>query len=178
MNSGASAKRSQQFTEDLRQCQAGLLRYIFALVRNGEDAQDVFQQTCLTLWEKYDDFDRSRNFMAWACGVARFKVRKFQSQGRRRQIHFSDAFARRLADVQAGLKFEEPEARRSALPGCIEKLPPSQRELLSLCYGGEQRVAEVAEKLGRSASSVHNSLKTIREKLLDCIERAVREDER
>ena len=70
------------------------------------------------------------------------------------------------------------EARQSALPGCIDELPPSQRELLMLCYGDNQRVVEVAARLGRPVSGVHNSLRLIRAKLMDCIERAVREGER
>ena len=174
----AETERSQRFTEDLQQCQAGLLRYIFALVRNGEDAQDIFQQTCVVLWNKYDEFDPARSFMAWACGVARFKVRKFQSEHHRHQIHFSDEFSQRLAEVQIESSVREPDSRRLALPGCIDKLPPLQRELLMLCYGEGQRVAAVAEKLGRPVCSVHNSLKVIREKLLDCIERAIKEEER
>jgi DNA-directed RNA polymerase specialized sigma24 family protein len=65
-----------------------------------------------------------------------------------------------------------------ALPGCVDELPPSQRELLLLCYGENQPVAAVAAKLGRPVSGVHNSLRTIRAKLMECIERAVRKGER
>lgn len=174
----SDSKRSQEFTKYLQQCQAGLLRYIFALVRNSEDAQDVFQQTCIVLWDKFDEFDPARNFFAWACGVARFKALKFLRQYRRRQVRFSDEFAQRMAEVQIDSGMHELETRRTALPGCIDKLPPSQRELLMLCYGENQRVADVAARLGRSVGGVHHSLQTIREKLMECIERAVREDKR
>ena len=152
--------------------------YIFALVRNAEDAQDVFQQTCLVLWDKFDQFDRNQSFSAWACGVARFEIRKFLVQHRRHQARFSDDFAQRLAEVQIDSSSDEIEARRVALPGCIDRLPPPQQELLMLCYGEHQRVAEVAERLGRPVCGIHNSLRMIREKLMECIERAVRERER
>lgn len=171
-------ERSQKFTEYLQQCQAQLLRYIFALVRNGEDAQDIFQQTCVVLWDKLDEFDPTRSFLAWACGVARFKVRKFVAQHRRHQVPFSDEFAQRMAEVQVASSSNEFEARRTALPGCIDKLPPRQRELLMLCYGERQRIVTVAASLGRSAGGVRHSLQAIREKLMECIERAVREGER
>jgi DNA-directed RNA polymerase specialized sigma24 family protein len=49
---------------------------------------------------------------------------------------------------------------------------------LTLCYGEHRRVADVAIELGRPVCGVHNSLRTIREKLMACIERAVREGER
>jgi len=32
------------------------------------------QETCLTLWEKYDEYDPATPFCAWAFTVARFKV--------------------------------------------------------------------------------------------------------
>lgn len=172
------SETSRQFTEHLQQCQGELLRYIFILVRNGEDAQDVFQQTCMTLWEKFDQFDPSQKFLAWACGVARFKACKFLTQSRRHRARFSDDFAQQLADVRVASETANHEARRAALPGCVNKLSAAQQELLALCYGEHKRVAEVAVHLGRSVCGVHNSLRLIREKLMACIERAVREEER
>jgi RNA polymerase sigma-70 factor, ECF subfamily len=174
----ANSERSQKFTEHLQQCQGELLRYIFILVRNSEDAQDVFQQTCLTLWEKFDQFDPSQKFLAWACGVARFKACKFLTQCRRHRARFSDEFAQQLVQVRLNSEAAGHEARRAALPGCVDKLPAAQRELLKLCYGERKRVTEVAAHLGRSVCGVHNSLRLIREKLMACIERAVREEER
>jgi RNA polymerase sigma-70 factor (ECF subfamily) len=174
----SNPERSQRFTEQLQQCQAELLRYIFALVRNGEDAQDIFQQTCLVLWEKFDEFDPARNFLAWACGIARFKVRKYFTLHRRKQVPFSDEFAERMAQIQVVANSREVGDRQSALPGCIEKLPQPQRELLMLCYGEHQRIVDVAARLGRSAGGVRHSLQSIREKLMECIDRVVRGGER
>jgi RNA polymerase sigma-70 factor, ECF subfamily len=175
----ANPDRLQTFTDDLQRCQAQLTRYIFALVRNVEDAQDVFQQTCMVLWHKFEQFDPDQSgFLAWACGVARFEAYNFLKHHRRYRARFSDEFARRLAEFQVSSPSDTIEARRAALPGCIDKLSPSQRELLMLCYGEDQRVADVAAKLGRPTCGVHNSLRTIRAKLMECIERAVRGEDR
>jgi RNA polymerase sigma-70 factor, ECF subfamily len=171
-------ERSQTFTDQLQRCQAQLMRYIFALVRNVEDAQDVFQRTCLVLWGKFDQFDPAQSFLAWACGVARFEAYNFLKQHRRYRARFSDAFARRMAEFQASSPSDEIEAQRIALPQCIDELPPSQRELLMLCYGEDQRVVQVAAKLGRPVCGVHNSLRTIRAKLMECIKRVVGEGQR
>jgi RNA polymerase sigma-70 factor, ECF subfamily len=174
----ANTERSLKFTEHLQACQVQVLRYIFALVRNNADAQDVFQKTCMVLWDKFDQFNPNQNFTAWACGVARFEVRKFLTQHRRHQARFSDDFAQRLAEIQVDSRSKEIGARQVALPGCIAKLPPSQQSLLMLCYGEHRRVADVAASLGRSVCGVHHSLRAIRERLMACIERAVREEER
>jgi RNA polymerase sigma-70 factor, ECF subfamily len=173
-----SPENSQMFAEHLQQCQTQLMRYIFTLVRNVEDAQDVFQQTCIALWERFEQFDSDRSFLAWSYGVARFKAYNFLKQHRRYRARFSDEFAQRIAEAQVDSLSDEIEARQMALPDCVDKLPPSQRELLMRCYGEDQRVAEIAVSLGRSVCGVHHSLRTIREKLMECIERAVREGDR
>lgn len=171
-------ERSEIFAQHLQHCQTQVMRYIFTLVRNVDDAQDVFQQTCIALWDRFEQFDSDRSFLAWAYGVARFKAYNFLKQRRRYRARFSDEFARRIAEAQVCATSDEIDGRRMALPGCVDQLPPSQRQLLMLCYAENQRVVEVAAKLGRPASGVHNSLRIIRERLMECIERAVRETKR
>ena len=57
--------------------QSQLFGYIYSLVRDLDDADDLFQQTSLVLWDKFDLFDPSRSFVGWACGVARYEVLNF-----------------------------------------------------------------------------------------------------
>jgi len=89
--------RKEEFTEQLRQSHRQLLGYIFTLLRNLEDAQDVFQQTCIVLWDHFDEFEPGTNFTAWACTVAQFKVRDFLKCRRRYEAHLSEVFVERLA---------------------------------------------------------------------------------
>lgn len=173
MASTNDSERDRSFTELLQRNHRRLYGYIFALVRNYADAQEVFQQTSLTLWEKFDEYRQGTNFCTWACAVARFKAFDLLKQRRRREAHFSDDFNVKIAEVHARLPSEEFEARSVALEDCIEKLPPLQRDLLRKCFGGDSSVAAVAEELGRTPHSVYSSLRNIREKLLDCIETTV-----
>lgn len=50
--------------------QDDLRAFLASLVRNGHDREDVFQETVLTLWDKFDEYDRSRAFGAWAKGAS------------------------------------------------------------------------------------------------------------
>jgi RNA polymerase sigma-70 factor (ECF subfamily) len=43
-------RRQVEFAEQLRQAQSRLFGYIHALVRDLDDADDLFQQTTLILW--------------------------------------------------------------------------------------------------------------------------------
>ena len=174
----ADSDRDRRFTEQLERHHRRLYGYIFMMLRNHQDAQDVFQQTSLVLWEKFDEFQPATNFLTWACTVARFKALDFEKQQRRYRTRFSEAFQLRLSEVHASITSEEFEARSTALEDCVEKLPPVQRLLLRDCFTEGRSVAVVARELGRTPHSVYSSLRNIREKLLDCITLAVSEERR
>src|SRR5262249_39480637 len=63
-----------EFAELLRRHQSQLFAYIYSLVHNFDDADDLYQQTSVVLWDKFEQFDRSKRFVPWACGVARYEV--------------------------------------------------------------------------------------------------------
>ena len=75
--------RSNEFAELLTAQQRSLFAYICALVHNLRDAEDLYQEVALTLWEKFADYRSGTNFGAWAVATARFKVQAFL-RGKRR----------------------------------------------------------------------------------------------
>ena len=54
-----------------------LFTFILGIVHNMDDAEDVFQQTSIVLWQKFDQFAKGTDFVAWACSIARFKAINF-----------------------------------------------------------------------------------------------------
>lgn len=172
----SSKDRESRFTDHLQRNHRQLFAYLYALLRNYNDAQDVFQQTSLTLWEKFDEFQPDTNFMAWACSVARLKALNLLRRNRRYRAHFSEAFQVKLAAIQAALPTDTVNRRTLALQDCVEELPQNQQQLLRQCFGGEQTVSQVAEQLGRTTYSVYSSLRNIRKKLFDCIDQSVSQE--
>jgi RNA polymerase sigma-70 factor, ECF subfamily len=163
------AERARQFTDELRQCHHRLFNYVFALVRDINDAQDVFQETTIVLWKKYGEFQQGTNFAAWAFSVAQFKASEFLRSKRRYRARFSDEFVELIAATELRDETADTGVWQDNLDRCIEKLPPHQRQLLHDCYSGASSVAEIAASLGRPVRGLYNSLRTIREKLLVCI---------
>src|SRR5262249_51619563 len=140
-----------------------------SLVRDLNDADDLFQQTALILWKKFDEFDDRRSFLSWACGVARLEVANFiRSRGRHR-LYFSDNLALLLIEAHEELAEDEWEDRRDALARCVEKLRQGDQKLLRECYGSSAGIREAADKRGRSPQSVYNSLRRIRRTLFECV---------
>jgi RNA polymerase sigma-70 factor (ECF subfamily) len=160
-----------EFAEYLRCHQTRLYGYIHSLVRDLNDADDLFQRTTLILWRKFSEFDRRLCFFSWACGVARLEIANFLRSRARQRLYFSDDLNLLLVEAQAELADEELEARRDALGQCVEKLRQRDRELLTECYGDSVRGA--ALRRGRSPQSVYNSLRRIRRALHECIARTI-----
>jgi RNA polymerase sigma-70 factor (ECF subfamily) len=164
-----------EFAECLRRHQSQVYGYIHSLVRDLNDADDVFQQTTLVLWNKFAEYDRQRSFVAWACGVARIEVASFLRSRSRQRLYFTDDLNLLLVEAQEKLTVDELEERRAALVRCMQKLRDRDRQLLDACYsnGG---VNATAQRQGRSAHSVHNSLRRIRRALFECIRRTLVQD--
>lgn len=169
---GADALAAE-FAAHLNRVQEQLFGYIHSLVRNFNDADDLFQQTAVILWRKFGDYDRTRGFLSWACGIARFEVSNFLRTRSRSKLYFSDELNLLLIQAQERVAHDELEARRAALGKCVQKLRQRDRELLDECYADEGCVADVAQREGRSSQSVHNSLRRIRRALHECIGRTI-----
>ncbi len=167
-----------QFGEYLRRDQARLYGYIHSLVRDLSDADDLFQQTSLILWRKFGEFDHTRRFFSWACGIARLEVANFLRSRGRQRLYFSDDLNLLLIETQEEVGDEELADRRDALARCVTKLRPRDKDLLEECYGTESGVHDAAGRRGRSSQSVYNSLRRIRRALFECITRALEQEAR
>jgi RNA polymerase sigma-70 factor (ECF subfamily) len=162
-----------EFAELLRHHQTQLFGYIYSLVRDLDDADDLFQQTSLVLWDKFAQFEPAKSFINWACGVARYEVLNFLRTRSRRRLYFSDQLNLALVEAQESLEHQQLDERRDALASCMKRLRESDLELLETCYGGSVCIHDVAGRLGRSTQSIHNSLRRIRRVLFECVRRKI-----
>jgi RNA polymerase sigma factor (sigma-70 family) len=80
----SDAKRYEEFSELIRLYSSQMLAYIDSLLLNRSDAEGLFQDTCIVLWQKFDEFRRGTNFLAWALRIADYKVMNFQQKQSRR----------------------------------------------------------------------------------------------
>ena len=166
-------KLKTEFAELLQRNQAQLFSFIHSLLRDWDDAEDLFQQTSIILWRRFDQYDRQRSFLAWACGVARLEGANYLRSRSSRQLQFTEEVSLLLIETQTEIIPDEMEQRREALSGCIEKLRQGDRDLLEECYYSETDVNEIAQRSGRVPQSIHNSLRRIRQSLFECIHRTL-----
>lgn len=151
-----------------------IFAYIFTLLPNRADAEDVLQEVSKLMWEKFDEADPPEDFVAWGCRIAFYKVMEHRRSQRRDRVIFSDAMLERVAETvseHAGaLRLDE---RHDALACCLGKLSRRDRELLEERFKEGASVRSVADRLGRSADAVYKALARVRRALHDCVERTI-----
>jgi RNA polymerase sigma-70 factor (ECF subfamily) len=170
-------KRYDQFVALLRRSTGQLLTYVHALLLDWDDAEDVFQETCIVLWQKFDTFQPGTNFLGWALRVAQNKAMNFQTTRARRRSLWSPTVQLALIAEMTDRRSEGAGGSLATLTACLERLGDADRELVERCYGDGVPVRQLAEQMGRSPQSVHNSLRRIRFALLECIQRVANQED-
>jgi len=160
--------RHEQFGELFVRNQNRIYRYILTLVGNHADAEELFQQTNLTLWKTWDRYDAEREFVPWACGIAHNHVRNFVRKKENQQVLLSHELLQQLGERR--MEHDEVlERRKEALATCMEKLTDQQKQLVERCYSGEESIKTTAEELGKTPNALYKTLRRIRAVLHDCI---------
>ena len=151
-----------QFSSEIR-------GFILALLPDMSRADDVFQETFLTVTRKATDFRPGTNFLAWACTVARFKV---MEAGRRRPGALQPLSDEVLESLCAVTPEPESDDRELEMLGeCIGELHPHTRRAMELRYEQGHKPAEIARRLGWTAESVYVVLSRARSALRECVGR-------
>lgn len=151
--------------------QAPVQSYLLALLRNGADADDVFQEVSLVLWEKFGEYDDRHPFLAWALGIARNHAARWRRSRARVRVWLPPEVEEKLAATQVELEDELAPGRR-ALRHCVEKLGVGAREILDLRYGKAWSLQQIAAARGMTLNAVNKALGKVRVFLADCAKSA------
>lgn len=148
--------------------QRQIFAYIYTLVPDRHDADDLLQETNVVICEKFDEFTPETDFVAWACQIAWWRIRYARQKFARSKVVFDDEVLAAVARTTATLR-EELDERHEALAICLQKLPPRDRELVLTRYEPGRGVAEAAARSGRSRDAAYKALNRLRKLLHDCV---------
>lgn len=162
----------RQFTAHQRQIYA----YIRTLLVNPADADDVWQNTNLVLWKKFDTYEQGTNFRAWAYRIAHFEVLNHRAKAGRSGPQFSEGFLDQIAG-EVEKQSDQLEARLGALRVCLGTLSERDRDLIERRYEKDATGDSVADAVGRSRRAVYKSVTRIRRSLLDCVRARLQEED-
>jgi RNA polymerase sigma-70 factor (ECF subfamily) len=142
--------------------------YIYALVPDRYDAEDLLQETSLVICEKFDDFEEGTDFVAWACQIAYWRIRYSRQKFARCKVVFDEEVLNSVAHTASEMA-DELDDRHEALARCLKRLPARDRELVLTRYDPGSGVQEAAQRSGRSLPAAYKALGRIRKLLMDCV---------
>jgi RNA polymerase sigma-70 factor, ECF subfamily len=153
-----------------------LYGYVVSILPSWADAEEVFQETSLILWEKREGYDHTRSFVAWSYGIARNVALDFIRKNRASRATLSPELITKVEEVRLRVG-DVLQRQGEALQHCLERLSENQRSFVMNCYGTDVPMVQVAGRLGLSENAVYLRLSRLRKTLLDCIRRTLRQEE-
>lgn len=163
------------FAALFRQHGRAVYRSIRAMIPHASDVEDVFQETAVTLWQKFDQYRPELDFRAWACRIAYYKALKLRG----RQVRSPRLFSPEFLELISGEMIEMADtldARSDALLLCRKKLNERDRNLLERFHREGATAKLVARQIKRNTRYVYRAIERIHAALLDCIQAALGRD--
>lgn len=150
--------------------------YILSLEPNRDNAEDIFQETGITVWEKRSDFVVGTDFRAWASRIAYINMLNFVRRHRKLETAHEQLLETLAAESESISDQVTPRLR--ALTDCMSKLSPRDRQILDLRYGPSGTVKHVAETVKLSVIGAYKALQRVHESLFRCIQRELEREDR
>lgn len=162
------ASNPSEFVQLFIRHERRVFAYLMTVLGNAADAEDVLQQTSVTLWSKFDDFEAGSDFAAWAIRTAYLTARNHLRSRSRSRVCFSQAMFDAVA-AQVAARPGEADAVHEALGDCLERLGAEDRDMIRQRYELDASVQSIAERLQRSVHAVYRALARVHASLFHCV---------
>ncbi len=148
-----------------------IYRYIFLRLGNQAEAEDLSQEVFVKALEAIGSYKwRNLPFASWLFRIAHNQmVDHMRKQTKAKEAALDDDSMTSAGEANPA-SIAEKELEIEELLDSVEKLSPAQREVISLRFGAELSIAEVARALGKSPGTVkalqYNGIVALRKMLL------------
>jgi len=169
--------QAEQFAALWTAAQPTIAGFVRMLIPDYQQADEVLQRVAVTLVRKYDNYDQSRPFAAWAIGVAKYEVLYYRRERATDKHVFGDEIVDQIAS-RYEVVAEDGDPIREALRYCLQQLKGRSKSVIELRYRRGLKSLAIAEEMSLSSGAVRMLLCRVRETLRHCIERRVDLQER
>ena len=161
------------------QLRSEFMGYLYAMTRDVELAEEIYQNAAVVVIEKADQPETIRNFRAWAKEVVRrqalhaIRTREVSTRhGRPMLPELLDAVSDAFIHDASEASVVQDEAK--ALQKCLEGLPTKKRELVALRYERDASFDEISRLVESTPAAVQRALSRIRTALHGCVQQRLR----
>jgi RNA polymerase sigma-70 factor (ECF subfamily) len=168
-------KRTLEFLKLFIRHQQEIYAYILTLVPHVHDADDLFQNGMIVMWQKFDQFRLGTNFAAWGVQIMRFQILDYRRNlARNKQVLMEESLFEALMDYMPTIQ-DETAARIEALHKCLALLDDRAKRIIKMRYERSIPVEKIASYLNLSRRHIYHILGQINSVLLRCMRRTLTE---
>ena len=167
---GPRARIRRWSDDEIARVRTVLRRLTSLRIQNDDDAEDLVQETLLTMTRKCPSEELHKGLLVWSMGILRKKVGNYYKRTHRvSPIDAEEAFARRIGKHGPGPAAQESRIHHHELRAIIDMLlgtfPPQERRALELLLVGLP-TQEIARELSPERyQNIANRLHRGRKKL-------------
>jgi RNA polymerase sigma-70 factor (ECF subfamily) len=165
-------KKNEFFAEMFSLNYRHIMSFIYTLVPNSSDADDIMQETARVMWEKIDQFEVGTNFVSWALSIAKYQVLSY-----RKKYHPKVPFNTRLIETLSQ-EVQDVSPRNhmklDALRQCLQKLNQRDRKLIFYRFEKRFTAKLLAQQLGVAMNTIYRNESRILDMLLKCIQKSLK----
>ncbi|WP_232824786.1 sigma-70 family RNA polymerase sigma factor [Algibacillus agarilyticus] len=167
----------RQFEQLLEADKSRLYAYIYAIVGEPGAVEDIFQETCLTLWQEFDKFELGTNFSKWANVIAYYRIENSRRINKRYQLGLSDDFLKEFSHNISVFEsnHHSQEQKWQHLEHCRSLLSAPLKEVYQSFYLESLTAKQIATNTGRSVHAIRKVVHKIRTQLLACVNKKQQE---
>ena len=172
----AVAGTQEAYKELFSRYQKKLFAYIFHLVGNRDETEDILQNVFSKTYKNINDFDTSRKFSSWIYRIAHNEAINFLKRRNKRytvsweDINTSkDKLDTASNDEMPEEKWEHLEIVRE-IDKALEKLPKKYQQVLKLRYFQEYSYEDIGRILKKPVNTIGTLINRAKKKLLEVLE--------
>lgn len=139
--------------------------YIFSRVENLSDAEEIFQETLISVTQSLPTFQGNSSFFTWVCGIANHEIADFYRKKKIKTFLFSNfPFLENIVSEALGPeeKLLQKELRND-VKKVLSRLSEGYSLVLRLKYYNGLSMQEIAQKLNLTVKAVESRLSRARE---------------
>ncbi|MDD5396987.1 MAG: RNA polymerase sigma factor [Candidatus Moranbacteria bacterium] len=171
-------KNKEAYKELFARYQKKLFTYIYHLVGNREETEDILQNVFSKTYRNIEHFDVSRKFSSWIYRIAHNEAVNFLKRKSKRYTVSWEDIATSKDKLDSASNEELPEDRIGhkeivqEIDSAMEKLPPKYQQVLKLRYFQEYSYEEIGKILGKPLNTVGTLINRAKKKLLEVVKKS------
>jgi RNA polymerase sigma-70 factor (ECF subfamily) len=169
------AQNRGAYKELFSRYQKKLFTYIYHLVGNREETEDILQNVFSKTYRNISHFDTSRKFSSWIYRIAHNEAVNFlKRKSKRYTVSWEDILTSKdKLDSASGEELPEEKMEHQEIAkridDAIEKIPAKYQQVLKMRYFQEYSYEEISRKLGKPLNTVGTLINRAKHKLLEAI---------